>query len=280
MHQEALLRSRLLSARQSHLQLSGLGTPGTGATGDEDGGFPLQQPPPAALLSSLGDVVLSSSAPSTLDGGDGRGRPISSLAMAAAAANRAEAAAAGVGGNARGRSISFSLSLPGTGTCAGADGDKLRAGTAAPTPGSVTGPAERYTTLDLFPDYPEQFLPQVQDFQRVIILNTPEPPDGDTQAACKQLRKAMKLRSKWLGVPLEPEAHVGRHGEPQQQQPQPQQKEGAWRPESPTATMAASSQPPSSPGSPRSLQNGACVVCVADACFACAGWLSTFLSMI
>lgn len=40
--------------------------------------------------------------------------------------------------------------------------------------------------------------------QRIIILTTPEPPDSDTLQACKALRKGMKLRSKWLGLPLEP----------------------------------------------------------------------------
>lgn len=35
------------------------------------------------------------------------------------------------------------------------------------------GPLERYSTLDLFPDYPEQFLPQVQDFQVTWSVDVP-----------------------------------------------------------------------------------------------------------
>ena len=101
----------------------------------------------------------------------------------------------------RGRSISFSSTSVEPATRPGLGGAAGGTSTAA-----AEGPEERYSVRDLFPDYPEQFLPEMQDFQRVIILNTPEPVDSDTLAACRQLRKAMKLRSKWMGVPLDPEA--------------------------------------------------------------------------
>jgi hypothetical protein len=270
MQQDALLRSRLLStfhteskARRSYQQLSGLGsgTPGSGV-GDEDGPLGGFQPPQVAPVVAEGGSAAASSgvaAPSTsIDGGGGGAT--SSLAAAAAAATHTEAAAAaaaaaagggsGNGDKARGRSISFSLSLAGSSSARDEPQVAAGAGMTVPTPGSVVaGPAERYTTLDLFPDYPEQFLPQVQDFQRVIILNTPEPPDSDTQAACKQLRKAMKLRSKWLGVPLEPEAHVGGGAGGARVMGSVAAEQQA-RAESPTFTHAPS-QPPSSPGSPR-----------------------------
>lgn len=268
MQQDALLRSRLLSsfrteskARRSHQHLSGLGTPSSGLN-EEDGplgGFPSPLPVAAATANDpqpgFWGTISTGAAPVSTDNGDG-GRPTSSLAAAAAAAagsNRpleatnpsAPPPGHAADQEARGRSISFSLSLPSTSADAGAGG----AGVAVPPPVSVAGPAERYTTLDLFPEYPEQFLPQVQDFQRVIILNTPEPPDSDTQAACKQLRKAMKLRTKWLGVPLEPEARVTGPGA--REPLQPPQQQAQQRAESPICTHA-----PGSPGSPRSVQSG------------------------
>lgn len=52
----------------------------------------------------------------------------------------------------------------------------------------------RKLLFDSIPEYPHP-----TDFQRVVITTTNEPLDFDTIEACKDLRKCMDLRAKWLG---------------------------------------------------------------------------------
>ncbi len=174
MQQDALLRSRLLSSRHSFTQ---------GGLGGEDVVHALNLDGVPTLvgggLAGAGAGAAGGLGGHLADVVDGP-RSLPSMGVA----------------DRRARSISFSASM-------GPQPNAL------PTLATGDRPAERYSTIDLFPENPEQFLPEVQDFQRVIILSTPEPLDGDTQIACRQLRKAMKLRSKWLGVPVDPEAPGG-----------------------------------------------------------------------
>jgi len=190
MHRDALFRSRLLSSRHSFTQ---------GLNGEEqlDGGGLAQIHLSSSPRSGLG--IMTAGDRQDLDQGIDTPQQQPQQQRQRQQFQQQQAPLPGPI-NDRGRSISFSsmsaepATRPGSGVAAGTS-------TAA-----SEGPEERYSVRDLFPDYPEEFLPEMRDFQRVIISNTPEPVDSDTMAACRQLRKAMMLRSKWMGVALDPDA--------------------------------------------------------------------------